>query len=450
MSSRGIRWAQGLLAASAMLVIAGCGSGPGGATAHGRRELTVGTLFASTGPFAALSQAQLAGLRFWAEQVNASGGLYVRAMHATMPVRIVALDDLSSISRAGQEYLDLVQQRHVNVLVSDYGSLLTSPAVPIAQQNGVYLFDPTATDPEFFTTSIFGNGASDMVMAAAPSDGVLSAELARAIHLLGVRKIVVLYDTSPFAESQSNGLQQALIGYGITPIAMLPVDSSTLSGATGAAGNSGAVTATDYSKQLATLAALHPDAVIEVGYVPDDLAFFQQLAARHDGFRMVFTVNAGLALAQLEASLPRCALAGTYTFLPPPFRAYPHVSAGLTTAQFQQRFLARRGTSGPARDVAGAIPGYTTGLVAQQILARAPGLDPDSMQRAALALSGSLRTLDGTFRIDKQGVQLGELRPVARLEQTAGGIRPAALGSAATPGPGRAAGHTAAACGGSR
>ena len=246
--------------------------------------------------------------------------------------------------------------------------------------------------------------------------------MARAIHLLGVHKIVILYDTSPFAESQSNGLQQALLGYGITPIAMLPVDSSTLSSAAGAAGNTGAVTATEYSKQLATLAALHPDAVVEVGYVQDDIAFLQQLAASHAAFRMVFTVNAGSALAQLQASLPRCALAGTYTYLAPPFTAYPHVSAGLAAAQFQQRFLAQRGASGLAGDVAGAIPGYTTGLVVQQILARAQGLDPDSMQRAALALSGSLRTLDGTFRIDKQGVQLGELRPVARLEQTAGGI----------------------------
>ena len=69
---------------------------------------------------------------------------------------------------------------------------------------------------------------------------------------------------------------------------------------------------------------------------------------------------------------------------------------------------------------------------------------------SALALSGSLRTLDGTFRIDKQGVQLGELRPVVRLDQTAGGIRPGALGSVATPGPGGAAGQTATACGGKR
>ena len=71
-------------------------------------------------------------------------------------------------------------------------------------------------------------------------------------------------------------------------------------------------------------------------------------------------------------------------------------------------------------------------------------------QRGGIYVRGKKKMYYGTFRIDKQGVQLGELRPVARLEQTAGGIRPAALGSAATPGPGRAAGHTAAACGGSR
>ena len=437
-------------AAFLILGIAACASGPdSSAAARGRPELTVGTLYAATGAFAGPSRAQLTGLRFWAAEVNTSGGVYVRALRHRIPVSIVALDDQSSISTAAQEYLDLVQQRHVDVLVSDYGSLLTSPAVPIAQQNNVYLFDPTATDPNFFTASIFGNGDSDMVMVADPSDSVLPGELAGAIHKLGVSRIAILYDTSPFAQSQSTGLQNSLLSEGITPVAVLPVNSPT-SNALGAGGSASTQTTTDYSKQLAALSAMHPDAVVEIGYTPDDISFMQQLAASHASYRMVFTDNAGTALSQLEAGVPRCALAGTYTYLAPPLLAYQHVSVGLTTSQFQRQFLAHLGTSATTAEVADAIPGYTTGLVMQEVLSRAPGLDPGSLQKAALALSGSLHTIDGAFRIGTDGEQLGELWPVVRLEQTHSGIQPAAVGSGQTAEPSTAAGEATTGCGGAR
>ena len=434
-----------------ILGIAACGSGPASsAPAGGHPELTVGTLYAGVGAFAGPSQAQLAGLRFWAEKVNTTGGVYVRALRRRMPVRLVALDDQGSVSTAAKEYLDLVQQSHVNVLVSDYGSFLTSPAVPIAQQNDVYLFDPTATDPNFFTTSIFGNGNSDALMVGDPSDSVLPGRLADAIKKLGLSRIAILHDTSPFAEAQSAGLQNHLLGDGITPVAVLPVRSPT-SNAVGAGGSASIETRTDYSTQLAVLSALHPDAVVEIGYTEDDISFLRQLAARHAPYRMVFTDNAGTALSQLEASVPSCGLAGTYTYLAPPLLAYQHVNAGLTTSQFQRQFLAHPGVSGAAAaDVADAVPGYTTGLVVQEVLSRAQELHPGSLQKAALALSGSLHTLDGAFRIDAHGEQIGEQWPVVRLRQTGTGFQPAAVGSGQPPGPGRAAGEPATRCGGAR
>ena len=365
---RGSRWAPGLLAASAMLVIAGCGSGRerGGPRPPGADGWQHGLFREAPGRscLAGKSQAQLAGLRFWAEQVNASGGLYVRAMHTTMPVRIVALDDRSSISLAGQDYLDLVQQRHVNVLVSDYGALLTSPAVPIAQQNGVYLFDPTATDPEFFTTSIFGNwGQRHAAMAVRPQRRyvVLGARagLRRSI-CWACGKIVILYDTSPFGPSRNpTACSRLYPGYGITPdLRCCRSTARRCPLPAGAAGNA--------AKRRDGRHGLFQAACHARGPAPGrggrgfrlrpgstSRSSSSSRCASRLAFRMVFTVNAGSALAQLETSLPGCALAGTYTYLAPPFSAYPHITAGLAAAQFQQRFLARRGACDLAGDVAG-------------------------------------------------------------------------------------------------
>ena len=109
------------------------------------KEITVGTLYASQGAFAVSSMPQYQGLQFWADQVNKDGGVMVKAYNRKIPVKIVAYNDNSTTATASTLYNQLITQNKVHILVSDFGSVLTSVAVPIAKNNKMLLFDPTGT-----------------------------------------------------------------------------------------------------------------------------------------------------------------------------------------------------------------------------------------------------------------------------------------------------------------
>ena len=49
-----------------------------------------------------------------------------------------------------------------------------------------------------------------------------------------------------------------------------------------------------------------------------------------------------------------------------------------------------------------SVAGYTTGLVLEKALATATSLDQLELRKAIFALSGNLKTLDGTFELDRQ------------------------------------------------
>jgi branched-chain amino acid transport system substrate-binding protein len=61
------------------------------------------------------------------------------------------------------------------------------------------------------------------------------------------------------------------------------------------------------------------------------------------------------------------------------------------------------------------VVGYTTGLVVQQALAGTGSMAQLDLRRVVYALSGELRTLDGTFALGDMGEQVGEVTPIGYL-----------------------------------
>ena len=114
-------------------------------------EIKLGTLYASSGPFASISMPVHSGLKLWIEGVNAAGGVYVKAFDKKIPIKLIAYDDQSSTATAATLYNQLITQDKVDLLVSDSGSVLTSVAVPIARDHKMLLIDQTGTGANFFT-----------------------------------------------------------------------------------------------------------------------------------------------------------------------------------------------------------------------------------------------------------------------------------------------------------
>lgn len=94
-------------------------------TAQAPAEITIGSLHAGTGPFASISMPVYYGIKLWVDQTNAAGGAYVKAFDKKIPLKLISYDDQSNPATAATLINQLITQDHVNMLVSDSGSVLT-------------------------------------------------------------------------------------------------------------------------------------------------------------------------------------------------------------------------------------------------------------------------------------------------------------------------------------
>ncbi|MHB1593543.1 MAG: ABC transporter substrate-binding protein [Streptosporangiaceae bacterium] len=388
--------AASVIAAVALLAAA-CGSATNSsAPSSAPADITVGTLYSGSGSFATSSQPQLAGLKFWISQENAKGGAYVGAYHKRIPLKLVTYNDQSSASTAAVQYNQLVTQDKVNILVADFGSVLTAPAVTIAQEHKTLLFDPTGTGASFFTP-----GNRYIVLTSLPTSAIWPNPLVAFIKHEHISRVAIVYGSNDFDASQAATTRSGLIKDGITPLVYEAVPTST----------------TSYGTIISTVAAKKVQAFLEFGYATNDIPFLQNLQASGDHFGMVFTAFPGQLHALIEQNVGAKGLSYTFSYGFPPQLAFTKVTAGMTTSQFLASFGGTSSSPVNFLDVAG----YNTGLVIQQALAHASSLSQTALRDAVASVSGKLDTIDGAFRINSEGAQIGELLPVSQMIPATGG-----------------------------
>ncbi|WP_298347381.1 ABC transporter substrate-binding protein [Ferrimicrobium sp.] len=391
--------ALGLTAALGM-TLAACGSSSSSSTtstSSAPSAITIGTTYAGSGTYATSSIPELDGLKFWMTQENKKGGVYVGAYKKRIPVKLVDYNDLSSASTAATLYNQLITQDKVNILVADFGSVLTAPAVSLAEAHKVVLFDQTGTGIPFFTPQ-----NKDIVLCDLPESDIWPDVLAQFLIAKGIKKVAIVYDTNDFDESQAVTLKSKLQAAGITPLVYEGVPTTTSS----------------YTTILNSVAAKHPDAVLEFGYQPNDTAFLQNVQSSGQHFKMVFTVFPGQLLSLFQSQVGTAGLKYTYTYGTNLYINYPKVTEGLNSAQFKSQFSAAY----PGQLNALSLAGYNTGLVIQGSLKNAKSLSQAAIRAGAQQLSGNLTTVDGKFQLNSEGAQVGELLPVAQLFPSSSGV----------------------------
>lgn len=378
----------------ASLLLAGCGSSFGGASSSNTSGTTVpdvikvGTLYAQSGSFATSSMPEYQGLKFWVDQVNKNGGVTVDGKKAK--IQLVAYNDQSNTQTATTLYNQLITKDKVNIFVSDFGSVLTSVAIPIAKEHQMVLFDQSGTG-----TSFFQDNSPYIVLTSLQTSGLWPDSLANYIINNKIKKVAILYDSNDFDQSQEQTLKTKIGAAGITPVYDNAVPTSTSS----------------YSVLLHNIAATNPNMVIEFGYPNNDIAFLQALHAGTYNFKKVFTIFPGQLPSLFEKDLGASAIAGTYTYPTPPLIDHGTTNYGMNLQQFEAAFKAANGSDINFLNVAG----YNTGLIIQKTLETTKGLSQTDLRNAVNQFSGKITTLDGNFQIDpKSGAQLGEALPVGQ------------------------------------
>ncbi len=388
-------------ACAAGLLASGLALSAAAAPAHAATapsEIKIGTLYASSGAFAVPSQSQLQGLKYWAAGVNKTGGVFVKAFDKKIPVKIVAYDDQSSTATATTLYSQLVTQDHVNILMADFGSVLTSVAIPIAAEHHMLLIDPTGSGANFFTRKT--NYLADISI---PTSAVWPRVLGDFILAHKIKRVAIIYDSNDFDASQATTLKATLEKGGVKPVYYHGVPTSE----------------SNYTVLIHTIAASHPDAVIEFGYALNDIAFFHALSGSGLHFNMTFSIFPGQLLALLEKNVGTKALAYTFTYPVPPLVVYNKTNLGPNTATFVKEWTAATKSAPNALDTAG----FNTGLIMQHMLGTAPTFTQLAFHQALIDMSGKTTTLLGEFKINENGAQLGEQLPVAQVVPEGKGLK---------------------------
>ncbi len=360
--------------------------------------IKIGTLYASSGAFAVASQGQFEGLKYWADAINKDGGLFVKAYDKKIPIKLIAYDDQSSTSTATTLYNQLITQDKVDVLVADFGSVLTSVAVPLAAEHHMLLIDPTGSGANFFTKPT--NYLADVSI---PSSTVWPVPLANYLLQQKIKRVAILYDANDFDASQAGTLKDVLVKGGVTPVYDHGVPTSE----------------SNYTVLLHTIAASKPDSVLEFGYPPNDIAFLRALSQSGLHFPMTFTIFPGQLLNLLTKNVGAKGLAYTYTYPTPPRVKYDKVSYGMNTADFVKAFVAAEKKEPNFLDCSG----YNTGLIIQHMLDMAPQFTQLDFHQALMDMSGKTTTLLGPFKINANGAQLGQPFPVAQLVPEGDGLK---------------------------
>ncbi len=371
---------------------------PGALAKEAPGEIRIGTLYASVGPFATASQDEWKGLQFWAKDVNSHGGVFVKAFGRKLPVRIVAYDDRSADYIAKDLYEKLVDKDHVDVLVSDFGSVLTEPAIRVAKKHHMLLIDQTGSSASFFSAP-----TANIADVSIPSSQVWPLPLSQFVLHRNVRKVAILFALNPFDSSQARTLSDILYKHGIFPYMQALSNDRN-----------------DFPAILEELRAAKPDAVFEFGYAPNDVEFFRALSRSGQHFPMTFTIFPGQLLQTIRKQLGPGALDYSYTYATPPLVKYDQVSYGMNTRAFVEAFQAATHEQPDFLDAAG----YNTGLIVQHMLGMAARFDQQAFHQAVMDMSGNTTTLLGPFRVNSHGAQLGQPLPVAQLvPDGAGGDR---------------------------
>ncbi|TAL88854.1 MAG: amino acid ABC transporter substrate-binding protein [Candidimonas sp.] len=361
-------------------------------------EIKLGTLYASSGPFAAISMPVYQGLKLWINQENAQGGVMVKPYNKRIPIKLISYDDQSNTATAATLYNQLVTQDKVDLLVADSGSVLTALAVPIAREHKRLLFDQTGTGGAFFTKdNPYIVLMSDPVSTIWPK--YVADFLTHEGPKLGIKRVALLYSTNDFTGTQANAVRGFIKSSG-APVKLVydkgvPTNTS------------------NYTVLINNIEASKPDAVIEMGYPGNDIAFLRNLHDSGSHFNWLFAIYPGLETDHLEKTVGVDGMKYVYTYTPSSAVEY-HAESGMSLPQFRDAWN-KAYPDGKVAFGFNAVAGYTTGLVIQNALAATESMDQLALRKAVYSLSGKLKTLDGTFALDETGAQVGEITPLGQL-----------------------------------
>ena len=345
-------------------------------------EVTVGASLSLTGRYALQGRQAEAGLRLWAAEANAGGGLSLET-EARRAVRIVVYDDGSRAAGLEANLARLLDDEAADILFGPYGSNLALRAVRLAAARRRVLWNH--------------GGASDAVAAAAPQATITGiapassyfAPLPAFLRMADPdfdRLAILHVAEGTFGSHVASGAAAAARQAGQKEVAAFPFTPPL----------------SDRPEVLAAVRAWRPRAALCAGRFEDDV----WLALHRDSLgldcRVLAAVAAGLAAFGAAAGPAAEGVLGASHWEPPAAEQDPRPGGAGFAAHYARVY-------GDRPEYPAALA-YAMGTVLAACAARVRAVQDHALRQ--VALGADLPTILGRFRLDAaSGRQVG-YRPV--------------------------------------
>jgi branched-chain amino acid transport system substrate-binding protein len=234
------------------------------------RAIRLGLLSSMTGPAAATGEDQKRSATLAVEEINAAGGVPVKAANAKLKIELVIGDDQTTREGAVSGVTKLIVEDKVNLVFGGLGSAFGMAALPLIREHGMP-YIPTPSTPLFTRTPdmgpdpsksmVFHYQATGLQYGAAIVDFLLQ-ELKPVLAPSQPLKVAWLYQDSPFGAEYFRGYADRVKEKG-APIETVATERFK-------------VGETDYRSQLTKIKALAPHVLVPMGFRGETVAAIQQ------------------------------------------------------------------------------------------------------------------------------------------------------------------------------
>ena len=369
------------VAATAILLVAGCAS-PNGSTSGGSgAPLVIGASVSLTGDFSDSGKAVQRGYQLWADTINAAGGILGRQ------VQLKIVDDASSPTQVVTNYQNLINKDRVDLTFGPFSTLLTMPASQVAKRYGYAFLAPAGGGPKMFEQNL------DNYFFVQPAPTVQSGDVF-VNYLLSLpadqRPKTAAYAEldDPFATPLAENIRQKLEANGVRTVYKQVYPSETM----------------DLSPVMGAIAALRPDAIIAGTQNEDAYAQVKSLVQLKFNPRFLFQSNG----ANSPLEFPDKVGAGNTEGILAPADWFPGSKAA-GSADFTAAYIKKYGGTAQSIDDSSA-EAYAVGQLISAVAAKTNKIDNKTVISSLHA--GSWPTLLGDLSWSANGAPNGEFNLV--------------------------------------
>ncbi len=361
----------------------------------GPSTIKIGMTMPLSGSLAADGVMSLDGLKMWASNVNATGGIYVSSLGRKLPVQLVYYDDTSKTSVVATDYQQLVTQG-VQFLVAPYSSSLTLAAAPVAEANHLLLMSHGGA-----SDSIWAKGYKYVVGVLSPGSKYMIPvlEMLKNQNSSAPIKVAFFFGNDAFSISVRQGASAYMNATGGFSLVYDQLYAES---------------ATSFTAQLSQIAAANPDVILGGAHFVDGETIMKNIQSLGLHFKMVSLLVAPddpHFLSDLGSVANNVVAPSQWESTPSlDFTHFSPYYGNITGPEFFNQFQSKFGMA-PNYEAAEA---YNTGLVLEKSIYDSGSLN-STVVRNQMS-SEDFWSFYGRFQIGTSGIQAGHTMVVMQWQ----------------------------------